>query len=275
MAATTTFNADFLTFPGDTVVPLFTVVDADGDPVNISAATAISWIVRQDETSAALATLTLAAGDIALVGGGTQGQFQVTIGSAVTALLNGAYQHLARVTFGAAGTVTAIVGRMMSNQNVNWSYNAARLAEVPLYQVRRLLGDVIPDDPQIYDTEIQFFITARGGNVYYAAADAARAIAAQYSRKVDTTSPGPIKTAYGGQAKKYFELANELAQQAKLTGRFVTGFAGGISVQQKIVAQETVDRVRPNFTIGMTDNLIPIPSSGAETPTAPFPGSGP
>lgn len=273
MTISPVLNADFVTFPGDTVIPTFTVLDADGAAVNISTATAIAWIVRaSDEDSAALATLTLAAGDIALVGGGTGGQFTVTIDSSVTGSLNGAYQHLAQLTF-PTGVVTAIVGRMLVNPANNWSYNAALIGSVPLYKVRRLLGDVIPDDRQLFDSEITAFLDMRSGNVFRAAADCARALAAQYSRKVDTTSPGPISTSYGLQAKKYLDLAVVMDQQAKMSGKGVQGFAGGISVAQKTATQEDTDRVQPSFNIGMQDNiLVPVPQAGNETPTIPMSG---
>lgn len=270
-------NADFVTFPGDTVRPTFTVVDADGNPVDISGATAIEWLVRVDQTSAALATLTLAGGAIALVAGGVGGQFIVTIPAATTSLLsNGAYQHVARLTFPApVNIVTAIVGRLMVDPNVNWSYNAALVGSVPLYQVRRALGDVIPDDKQMFDTELLAFLSARAGNVLLAAADAARALAAQYARKVDTNTPGGISTQYGDQMRRYLELAETLAGQSKQSGRFVTGFAGGISVSQKVNTQLDVDRVQPSFNIGMQDNiLVPVPQVGNETPTIPMAGAG-
>lgn len=271
MAIDPVLNADFLTFPGDTVIPTFTVVDGDGAPVDISSATAIAWIVRASTAeSATLATLTLAGGQIAKVNGGTGGQFTVTIGPTVTTGLNGAYQHLAQLTF-PSGIVTAIVGRMMVNPANDWSYNAALMETVPLYFVRRLLGDVIPDDRQIWDSELLAFLSYRAGNVFKAAADAARALAAQYSRKVDTTSPGPIQTSYGEQAKKYFDLATEMDQQAKQSGKGIMGFAGGISIAQKVATQQNPDRVQPAFNIGFTDNImVPVAQIGVEAPTIPM-----
>lgn len=280
MAIDPVLNADFVTFPGDTVIPTFSVIDSSGSAVDISGATAIEWLVRAEgQSSTALATVsmtTAADSPILKLAGGAGGQFTVNVGSTITTGLNGAYQHLARLTFPAPVlTVTAIVGRMMVDPAVNWSYNAALTGSVPLYQLRRILGDVIPDDKQMFDTELLAFLSARNGNVLYAAADAARALAAQYARKVDTMTPGGITTNYGDQMKKYLDLATILAQQAKMTGAGVAGFAGGISVQQKVTAQENTDRVQPSFNIGMQDNIrVPVAQVGNETPTMPFASGG-
>lgn len=280
MAIDPTLNADFVTFPGDTVIPTFSCIDSSGSPVDISAATAIQWLVRETgEDSAAIATVsytTAADSPILKLNNGSTGGFTVNVGSTITTGLKGAYQHLARLTFPAPiNIVTAIVGRMMVDPGVNWSYNAALVGSVPLYAVRRALGDVIPDDKQMFDTEITAALNARAGNVLLAAADCARALAAQYARKVDTSTPGGISTQYGEQMNKYLKLADMLASQSKLTGRYVTGFAGGISIAQKVNTQLDADRVQPSFNIGMTDNLMmPVAPVGNETPTLPLPAPG-
>jgi hypothetical protein len=143
-----------------------------------------------------------------------------------------------------------------------------------LYQVRRLLGDVLPSDWQMTDAEIRWFITQRT-NVYGAAADCARGIAAQYSRKVDVTSPGEIRTAYGSQASKYLKLATTLDAQSINRGAGAIAYAGGISVADKVTVKQNSDRVQPSFNIGLQDAMLPVPQVGNETPTLPMSGSAP
>lgn len=257
MAATApTLNADFLTFKGDDVSPIFTVVDATGTAVNISAATQISWGCQLTADSGQALTLTKTGGAITFVTNGSDGKFTVAISAAQTQALDGWYQHLATITLaGKISTVT--VGRMQVGVKPTWTYNAAQIATVPLFQVRRLLGDVIANDQQIFDSEILFAITQRA-NIYGAAADCARYIAGQYSRKMDTTSPGALVTAAGAQAKKYLDLAATLDRQSRSRGAGVMPFAGGISVRQKMEAQADTDRVQPQFNLGMDDNFIPV-----------------
>jgi hypothetical protein len=143
---------------------------------------------------------------------------------------------------------------------VAWTYSLASLGTSKLYQVRRLIGDVIANDQQIADEEINFALTQQP-TIYGAAAEAARYIAAQYSRKVDTTN-GVLNQNYSNMARAYAALAVRL--DAKDTeNSFVTPYAGGISVANKQRQEGDSDRVAPQFTIGGVDNLIPIPSSGS------------
>lgn len=258
MATAPVLNADFLTFKGDDVSPIFTVVDADGVAVDISEATQISWGAQLTASDAQVLTLTKTGGAITFVTDGTDGKFQVAISAAQTNALDGWYQHLATITL-ADKVSTIAVGRMQVGVAPTWTYNAAQIADVPLFQVRRLLGDVIANDQQILDSEILFALTQRA-NIYGAAADCARYIAAQYSRKVDTTSPGSIQTAYGAQARKYLDLAATLDRQSRSRGAGVMPFAGGISVSHKWEVQSNPDRVQPQFNLGMDDNFIPIPA---------------
>lgn len=267
MTATATENQDFTTYSGDDVTPIFTVVDADGVAVDISAATQITWwCIDGGAPDTKLLTKTKTGGGISFVTTGVDGKFQVAITAADTlALPTGWLEHDASIIL-AAKTTTVAVGRMQVVATPVWTYNPQLISTVPLYQVRRWLGDVIDDDQQMTDAEILFAISQRS-SVIGAAADCARQLAGQYSRKVDVTSPGEIRTAYGSQAKKYTELANELEQKARNRGAGVMPYAGGISVVDKWTVQSNSDRVQPNFTIGMTDNTIPMASVGPETPT--------
>lgn len=157
---------------------------------------------------------------------------------------------------------------------MTWSYSLADLATSQKDQVRRLLGDVIASDQQIADEEINFAITTRS-NVYGAAAECARFIAAQYSRKADvvTASPGggQLKTNYSQQAKSYLTLAAAMDLKAAATGGGAP-YAGGISIADKQNAEQDDDRVAPQFDLGMTDNLTnPVAPVGNQTPASAEP----
>lgn len=269
---TAQFNQDFITFVGDDVFPIFTVQDSSGAAIDISTVTQITWYCQQTDAGGALATRTKTAGQITFVTDGTDGKFQVDIPAAITATLEGIYQHIASITDASGYITTVTVGQMRVGPKPNWTYNPAKIADVPLFQVRRWLGDIIADDQQMPDSEILFAISQRS-TILGAAADCARQLAAQYARKIDVTSPGSIQTAYGEQSKKYALLGKELDSMARARGAGITPYAGGISRMDKQNIQENTDRVQPAFNIGMTDNTLPVGQVGNETPQIPSSGS--
>jgi hypothetical protein len=267
---TAILNQDFVTYAGDDVFPIFTVKDSAGNAVDISTVTEISWAAIRNSDAAVAVTRTKTAGQIAFVTNGTDGKFQVTIPKAVTAGLSGFYRHTATITDSLGNVTTVEVGRMQVGVKPAWTYDATAIATSSLYQTRRLLGDVIKEDPQLTDEEINYFLTLRS-SVHGAAAEAARSLAAQYSRKVDVTSPGPIQTRYSTQAESYAKLAVTLDQASRDRGAGITPFAGGISISDKQNRQQDTDRVQPAFNIGFTDNLtLPAAPVGQETPTQPM-----
>jgi len=270
---TAKFNQDFITFAGDDVAPIFTVQDSSGAAVDISTVTQITWLAHLTADDAALITKTKTAGQISFVTNGTDGKFQVAINAADTASLSGWYQHLASITDGTGKITTVEVGRMQVGVRPTWTYNQAQIANVPLFQVRRWIGDVIQNDQQLQDSEILYFISERQ-TVLGAAADCARAIAGQYSRKVDVTSPGEIRTAHGSQAAKYAALAKQLEMMARSRGAGINPYMGGISVADKTLVQSNSDRVQPAFVLAMTDNTLPVMQVGNENLNAPLPAQG-
>lgn len=271
---TASFNQDFITFVGDDVFPIFTVLDSAGAPVDISTVLQIEWYCQTTADSGTAADLTKTAGDIVFVTDGTDGKFQVNILAAVTTTLNGFYQHVARITDASGYVTTVTVGRMQVAIKPTWTYDATKLNSVPLFQVRRILGDVIQDDQQLSDSEILYYVDQRA-NSYGAAADCARALAAQYSRKVNVTSPGGMRTEFATQRDHYMDLAEDLEKKSRSRGAGVLPYIGGISVQDKIQVQSNPDRVTPSFNIGMDDNTIPVGQVGQETPTMPSGNPGP
>jgi hypothetical protein len=160
---------------------------------------------------------------------------------------------------------------------VTWTYNLAALPTSPLYQVRRLIGDVITTDQQIADEEITFALTQRS-SIYGTAADCCRYIAAQYSRKADVISQSPgggaLKTNYSQQAKSYLAMAAQFENNALGRGGALP-YAGGISVTDKQMNEANTDRVAPQFNIGLDDNYLPEGVVGNEVASdAPSGGPG-
>lgn len=143
-----------------------------------------------------------------------------------------------------------------------WTYDPALIATTPLYQVRRLIGDVQTGDQQLFDEEINWEITQRHGNVYAAGSECCKLLAGKYSRDVDLVE-GELRKAYSARQKAYAARAAELARTAKLTGAG-TPYAGGMSVADKQRQEDDSDRVQPQFQIGMMDNWLPVAPVGNE-----------
>ena len=261
-------NQDFVTYKTDSIKPIFTVQTTAGIVVDISTATEITWTAQQTPNSAALITKKKSTGGITFVSGGTDGKFQVALGPSDLGVLEGYYVHYASVTDGGGNVTTVEVGRMQVGPVSNWSYSASAIALQPVYQVRRLIGDVLLADQQMTDQEIQWYID-NYSNVWTAAANAARALAAQFSRMVDTVQ-GEIRTLYSQRARNYLALATTLETQGK--GRGVDYmYAGGISIADKSNEVVDTDRVPPQFNLMMFDNLLPVGPVGQQTPIARLP----
>jgi hypothetical protein len=115
--------------------------------------------------------------------------------------------------------------------------------------VRLLVGDTDPDKRQLHDEEIAWFLT-ENSNVYLAAAEAAKAIAALYGRDVDK-QVGDLKISASQRQKQYLDLAKQLRSRV---GRSISPYAGGISRSDKIAVEQDTDRVRPAFRRNQFDN---------------------
>lgn len=148
---------------------------------------------------------------------------------------------------------------------MTWTYDITQINTTPLYQVRFLIGDTLTKDQQAQDEEIEFAVTQRS-SVYGAAALVCRTLAAQFSRLVDVVDKD-LRTSYSTKARNYLRLSTVLEMDAKSRSGWA-GYAGGISVADKIQEESNPDRVQPNFTIGMTDNeFLPVAPVGQETTT--------
>jgi len=255
-------NQDFVTYRGDTVIPIFAVVDANGVAVDISGATQISWTCRLDLDGTPLVTKTKTGGGVTFVNTGTDGKFQVAVLPADTSQLSGFYIHAAVITDGAGNVSTVEVGRMQVGIAPAWTYNPMELANSTLYQTRLLIGDILQGDQQMTDAEVNYFVT-QYSNVTLAAAACCRHLATRYARAVDIVQ-GNLKTNYSNKSKQYFAMSVDMEQRGYATA--IGGYAGGISREDVQTQQQNTDRVQPEFTIGMSDNFLPVGPLAVEQP---------
>jgi hypothetical protein len=255
-------NQDFVTYKGDTVIPIFTVLNSAGNPVDISGATQITWTTQLNLDTSALITKTKTGGQITFVTNGTDGKFQVAIQPSDTTGLSGFYIHVATLTDGAGNVSTVTVGRMQVGVAPAWTYNPMQIAANRLYQVRALIGDVMQGDQQLMDAEINWQLT-QFSNANLAAAACARMMAFKFARQVDIVQ-GQLRTTYSMKSKQYFALAKDLEARGYATS--VTAYAGGISVTDVQSVQSNQDRIQPEFTLGMSDNFLPVGPVGVEQP---------
>ena len=139
-----------------------------------------------------------------------------------------------------------------------------------MFQARFLIGDTNANDQQLQDEEIQFTLTIRA-SIWGAAATCCESISANLSRKADTTT-GELRTLYSSLSRAYHARAMAYESKSVELGGALP-FAGGISIAQKILAETDPDRVSPDFSRGLQDNLnYPIGPAGNE-PSVPTNGS--
>lgn len=143
-----------------------------------------------------------------------------------------------------------------------WTYNVAQIATSPLFQIRRLIGDVLIGDQQMQDEEINWTV-GRYSTVYGAAAECARSLGFQLARQVDTVQ-GELKTNYSNRSKQYFALARDLEVRGQ---RGLLPYAGGISVTDKDNVAQDTDRTPPAFNRSQFDDTLPVGPVGEQTTT--------
>jgi hypothetical protein len=144
----------------------------------------------------------------------------------------------------------------------NWTYYPTKLATSPKDQVRLLIGDTVSTDPQMQDEEINFYLTQRA-SVWGAAAECCQTLAARFARSVDQ-AVGTAKIAFSQMAANYARRAAVFNARAASMGGGLP-YAGGISAADMLNQLNNPDRVEPSFTVGMTDNLLPVAPAGNET----------
>ena len=257
----TAFAQNFRTFTNDAALPIFTVQDKDGNPVDISSSSDIRWFAQRTTASTAVLSKTKTAAQIKFVTDGTNGQFEVIITGADTSVLSGVYQHYATVVDGFGDISTVALGQMTVGRAPTWTYDPTQLDTSTLMQVRNIIGDVYIGDQQLQDEEINWNIS-RFSNFYSAAAECCRDIAARYARKVDTVQ-GELRILYSAQNKAFQSMATRFDTLGMMRG--ATPYAGGISAADKNNVAQDSDRVPPDFVRAQWDDILPVGPVGQQT----------
>ena len=119
--------------------------------------------------------------------------------------------------------------------------------------------DTIPEtDAALSDEEIQYLLDTNK-SVLFAAAAAAESIGGQYATEGTSEQVGDLEIDYGdGTSATYAALAKRIRTRA---AKQVVPFAGGLTKSGHETAAKDTDRVQPEFTIGMDDNV----TSGSAT----------
>ncbi len=132
-----------------------------------------------------------------------------------------------------------------------WTYDETDLDKTTtsgrLNVVRLLIGDTDTNDQQVQNEEITFALNQTNDNVYYAAAWAARTIAAQYSRRVTQNLSGALSADYSDLQDHYTSLAETLEHQGKKTGAVLGIKAGGITKSGVDAIRANTNRITPSF----------------------------
>ena len=121
--------------------------------------------------------------------------------------------------------------------------------------------DCTPEtDAALSDEEIQYLIDTNS-HILLAAASAADTIAALHADGISKKSVGDLNIEYGdgGRAVQYAAMAQTLRRRA---ARKASGYAGGISHDDKKAMRDDTDRVEPSFELGIHDNLGDAVNSG-------------
>lgn len=117
-------------------------------------------------------------------------------------------------------------------------------------KVRFLIGDTIPADELLQDEEINAVLIDQP-NTTLAAAIAAEAIAARFSREANT-EVGKTRIWKEQKADSYLALAISLRKQRKTESSFkAIPYAGGIRESDKKIDERDTNRERPFFERGL------------------------
>ena len=124
----------------------------------------------------------------------------------------------------------------------------------PRDAVRFLLRDTSTSDAEFEDAEIEWLVSEQP-NVYKAAANGARAKAAEASDSLASKTVGSLTLTYSERATRWLDIAKTLDAQAnKGLGSTIQPYSGGISKSDKEATASEDDYDPPFFWRGQFDN---------------------
>lgn len=245
----TALNQDFTTYAGDAAYPRFTVRDAAGVVIDISTVQEIAWNASRDLDSAPVLTKTKTGGGIQLISGGTGGIFQVNLAASDTQPLTAYYTHQATITDASGNVTTVALGRMQVGRAPIWTYSGdPRLSDRDA--VRFYISDTDAANPLYYDGEIDYLLT-KFPTPLFAAAQAARSLAAKFAGQVTSKKVGDLAITYAEKVKNYLALAASLQSQAEMAGAVL--YSGGTSKSDMEAVAADSNRVPQPFSRGQFD----------------------
>lgn len=130
-----------------------------------------------------------------------------------------------------------------------WTYTNDPL-NVPLDELRFLIGDIDGTDPQLTDEELSYLLSTEGA-VLPAAIAAVRGLVALFARKTDK-SVGDLSVSYSQRAENYRNLLRDLQHRSVM--RSAGPIVGGTSLARKEVVASDPDRVPPDSFRGQFDH---------------------
>jgi len=120
--------------------------------------------------------------------------------------------------------------------------------------VRFLLRDTSTANAEFQDAEIEWLVS-QNPNPYRAAANGARAKAAEASDSLASKTVGSLTLTYSERATRWLDIAKTLDAQAnKGLGSAIHPYSGGISKSDKEAIASEDDYNEPYFYLGMMDN---------------------
>lgn len=246
----TALKQNFTTEVGDSALPIFTVRDGSGNPIDLTGVQNIIWRASRDPDSASVVDkeLTTSPPGITIVSA-VGGQFSPIILPADTPGLSGFYFHKAIVFDIDNNPSTVALGRWQVGPKPLATYsgdptNSDRDA------VRFWIDDTDVDNAQIMDAEVDYTLTLFP-NALLAAANCARKLAGKYARKVNKRV-GDLSINYSDISKKYEDLADSLQAQGDTIG--LIPYGGGLSRADMEAVRSNTDRVRPFFSRKLFDD---------------------
>jgi hypothetical protein len=243
----TSVSQDFTTYAGDAAAVTFTVTDGT-NPIDLSGVQEIEWDARRDLDSAIVLQKTKTGGGITLVGGGSGGQFLLSLTGADTSPLTAYYIHQAVITDAQGNVSTVTLGRMQVGRAPIATYSGDPRTSAK-DQVRFWVQDTAAPF-KVYDGEINYTLSLFT-NPMLAAANVARSLAAKYAA-LPSKRVGDFQLSWGELTKNYTTLANTLESQAQTFD--IEAWSGGIRKTDVAEALADQNRVRPPFRRDQFDN---------------------
>lgn len=116
--------------------------------------------------------------------------------------------------------------------------------------VRFLVGDTDTTDQLVTDEEIAWLLSENSDDVYTAAADSARAIAASFARKATTKVVDDLRIEFMDRSARYYALAAQLTAEAQQRSQVAVPWGGGLSISERDSDDDDTDLPGPRFRRG-------------------------